>query len=98
MTMKTTRRESEHAGVYGARYSGWVFARELIDNDGKKKLFTYYPCEEHGKPPYLYDTKVQAVAAMRKALNSKEYLGKWPFDQSDVKLVKYQPRMYLDRY
>lgn len=73
---------------YGKLYSGWVFARELIDDDGKMKLFAFYPREEHGVPPYLYKTKTQAVAALRRGL----------MRHSDAKLVKYQPRMYLDRY
>lgn len=71
-------------------YKGYVIARKLLDDYDREKYYTYYPEEEHGKPPFLYKTKAQAMKRYK--------TGKFPADQSNAKVVKYKGEMYLDRY
>lgn len=69
-------------------WTGWVIARMLVDDDGKEKPFTFYPGEFYGKPPYFYATKEQAERALAKVGES----------HSNAIVVRYSPRMYLNRY
>ena len=77
------------------KWKGWVIARKLFDpSTNKKSYFTYYPREFDGKPTYFFKTKSMAL----KEWNKLKEQNKFPANQSNVKLVKYKPSMYLNRY
>jgi len=91
MTLKTSIKKD--------KFSGYVIGRKLWENnpDGKtasQKNFTYYPEKEHGKPPYLFKTKAQAL----KSYNKLKKQNKFPADQSNAVVFKFSKKTYLDRY
>jgi hypothetical protein len=63
----------------------------MIDDDGKKKPFVYYPRKVSGKPPYMYKSKERAEKELSK-------MKKGLYANDDIEVVKYEPQMYLDRY
>jgi len=75
-------------------YRGWIIGRKLIDFDGKPKPFTYYPKAKHGKPPYWYNTKQEAI----NAFNRQKARSKFPGNQPNSMVVKFTEKVYLDRY
>lgn len=74
-------------------WRGYIIARRLIDG-GKEKWFAYYPKEFYGKPPYFYSTKSQAI----RKYNTYKKEGKFPAKETNTGVVKYNPKMYLNRY
>jgi hypothetical protein len=81
--------------MVGEKYKGYVIARKLIENENlKPKPFTYYPSVKGGKPPYLFSSKTKA----KKFMQSRKWKNNMLSGESNLVLVKYKPRMYLDRY
>ena len=76
------------------RIKGYVIGRKLIDLDEKEKPFTYYPRKKCGKPPYLFKTKSEAMKTFKKMKKK----GEFPADQSNAIVVKFNKKIYLDRY
>ena len=77
-----------------ACYKGWIIGRKLIDFDGKTKPFSFYPRVKHGKPPYWYETKEEAI----RTFNRQKSRGRFPGTESNAVVVKFTKKAYLDRY
>lgn len=75
-------------------YKGWIIGRKMIDFDGKKKAFSFYPPVKHGKPRHWYKTKAEANKAFKR---QKKY-NKYPGNQANSVVVKFDKKVYLDRY
>jgi len=73
-------------------FKGFIITRMLKDDNGKVKPFTYYPSKKCGKPPFLFKNKNQAIKKMKsKSMDFYRY-------GDDLKVVKFKPNMYLDRF
>jgi hypothetical protein len=81
------------------KYDGYAIGRQLYENndDGKtasKKDFTYFPEKVHGKPPYFYKNKKDAIKHFKKL----KLKNKFPANQENSKIIKVTKKTYLDRY
>jgi hypothetical protein len=77
-----------------ACYRGYIIGRKLIDFDGKTKPFAFYPRKEHGRPPYWYKSKAEAI----RAFNWHKERDKFPGSYETAVVVKFTKKVYLDRY
>lgn len=77
-----------------ACYTGWIIGRKLTDFDGKVKPFSFYPRREHGRPPYLYKAKEEAI----NAFNRQKARGEFPGSEPNAVVVKFTKKVYLNRY
>lgn len=93
-TKEPSAKDSDKKSKYKFKFTGYIIARKLYDDDGKLKPFSYYPRREHSKPPYWYRTKPQAL----KALNRMKKYNRFPGNQSNSTVVKFTRNTYLDRY
>jgi len=71
------------------KMSGYFIGRKLTDN-GKVKLFTYYPEKEGGIPPYYFKTRKTAEIYAKKN-NKYKRVGEWI-------IARANKFIYLDRY
>jgi len=74
------------------KLNGYVIVRMMLNELNELKPYTYYPTKEHGKPPFFFKNKNNAI----KKLNSKS-MDFYKFG-NELKVLKFKPYMYLDRY
>lgn len=79
---------------YHFKFTGYIIGRKMYDYDGKLKAFSYYPREEHGKPPYWYKNKSEAIKSFKKMKEKNQF----PASESNAVVTKFTKKTYLDRY
>lgn len=92
--LKDMQKKKQEKKGYRGKYTGWIIGRKLYDFDGKLKPFSYYPNNFHGKPPYWYKNKSDAM----KHFKHMKEKNKFPGNQSNTVVVKFSKKVYLDRY